>query len=366
VKAIRWRLLGGLAGRITLVSLAVSLVAIGVIALGVLVVARSTFDGLMIHAGSSAEVAQEMFDHGVALVFLVAAASAVCISIVLAMVLAGRLARPIDRMAGAASRVAGGDYAMKLPTDGPDELSSLAASMNRMSETLAEQERLRAEFIVNAAHELRTPLTNLKGYLEAMRDGVIEATPAQLDSLQEEVERLVRLARSLEALASTQIAPREARSERVDVSQAVRSALELARPSLEAKGIRCELDLPGELIAHAHNDHLSQVLANLIQNAQRYTPEAGHVAISAAAVDSSVVVSVVNTGDAIPEPDLPRIFDRFYRADQARTEGGSGLGLAIGKWIVEAHGGQIQAGNTSPHGAVFTVLLPIARAKALS
>ena len=339
------RPLGGLAARITLVSLAVALAAIALIAAGVLVVAQATFKNLMIQAGSSAGHAQDMFDRGVEVVFLAAAAIAAVASLVLAVLLARRLARPIHRMALAARHVAEGDYETQLPVVGPDELASLAESLNQMAARLAEQERIRAEFIVNAAHELRTPLTNLQGYLEALRDGVIEPTSEQFRSLQEEVERLVRLARSLEALAAGPASADAAEADTVDVAQAVRSAVELVRPAFDAKAIRCEIQLPGRLDARAHSDQLSQVLSNLLQNASRYTPEAGEVRVVAEPRRGEVLVSVVNTGAEIPPADLPRVFERFYRVEKSRdrARGGAGIGLAIVKQLVEATGGRVGA-----------------------
>ena len=334
-----------LAARITVVSLLVAFIAIGVIAIGVLVVAQSTFDELMVQAGASAAQAQTMFDHSVATIFGVAVLIAIAISIVLAVLLAARLALPLHRLARAAERIAGGDYATRVPRGGPVELASLADSFNRMAVSLAEQERQRNEFIVNAAHELRTPLTNLQGYLEGLRDGVIAPTPEQFGSLHEEAQRLVRLSRSLDALAEGQRTDGDVIHAPIDVSQALRSAYAIARPAFDAKDIAVDLTVPEGLVARAEPDGVAQVLANLLQNASRYTPRGGRASIDAVGRRSGVLVSVTNTGEGIPHHDLPFVFERFYRVEKSRdaARGGAGIGLAIVKQLVEASGGRVGA-----------------------
>jgi signal transduction histidine kinase len=347
--------------RITVVSLAVALVAIAVIAVGVLVVAKSTFDHLMTEAGTPAAQAQAMFDHGVATTFVAAVLVAALISVAVAVLLSTRLTRPLHGMAEAAHRIAGGDYDARVPNGGPDELASLAESFNQMALALSDQERTRRDFIVNAAHELRTPLTNLQGYIEALRDGVIAPTPEQFRSLYEEAERLVRLSRSLDALAENDRADRVIVRRRMDVAQAIRSAIEVTRPAFEAKAIRVELAVPDRLAARAEPDGVAQILANLLQNASRYTPAGGSTSIRAESQRSQVVVHITNTGDGIPPQDLPHVFDRFYRVEKSRdsARGGAGIGLAIVKQLVEASGGAV--GADSAEGVTrFWFALPAA------
>ncbi len=343
----------------TLVSMLVALIAIAVIVVGVLVVAQATFERLMVEAGTPAAEAQAMFDQAVTGIFVAAVAVAVAVSAGLAILLSALLARPLRQMAQAARRIADGDYAARVPAVGPDELASLASSFNLMAQSLAEQERQRREFIVNAAHELRTPLTNLQGYLEALRDGVIAPTPEQFGSLHEEAQRLVRLSRSLDALSATQTEPGD-RIE-VDVAAAVRSAFEVARPGFEAKRIAVEIAVAERLSVRAEPDSFAQVLANLLQNASRYTPEGGQAAIRATSERSQIVVTITNSGDAIPAADLPHVFERFYRVDKSRdaARGGAGIGLAIVKQIVESSGGRVGAASED-HTTRFWFTLPAA------
>ena len=335
----------GIAVRVALLSFLVTAVAVGVIAIGVLGVAQATFNRLMLEAGQSAATAHEMFDQSVVPVFLVAAAIAAVASLLLASLLALRLAGPLDDIAGAARRVAGGEYQARVRRSGPDELTSLADSFNQMAESLQQQERMRREFIVNAAHELSTPLTNLQGYLEALRDGVIAPSAQQFQSLHEEVDRLVRLSQSLNTLAEDNGSNTAKTLETIDLVPIVRAAVELARPSFEGKAIRVQVVLPDRLAVRAGSDQLAQVLANLLQNASRYTPEGGLVTLAAEARRSDVLVSVTNSGQAIPQQDLPHVFERFYRVEKSRdrARGGAGIGLAIVKQLVEATGGRVGA-----------------------
>jgi signal transduction histidine kinase len=353
------RRLRSLAAGITLVSVLVAAIAIGVIAVGVLVVAQSTFEQLMAQAGASASEAHDMFDHAVTTIFLVAVAVATAVSVVLAAILASRLARPLRQMARAAERIAGGDYEARVPRAGPDELASLADSFNKMASSLAEHERERRDFIANAAHELRTPLTNLQGYLEALRDGVIAPTPEQFGSLHEEAQRLVRLSRSLDALAENERRDAEGACQDFDLAQAVRSAFEVARPAFEARDISVDLSIPEHLVARAEPDGVAQVLANLLQNATRYTPPGGRASIRAESRRAQALVSITNSGDGIPPEDLPHIFERFYRVEKSRdaARGGAGIGLAIVKQIVEASGGKVGA-ESRDHSTRFWFSLP--------
>jgi signal transduction histidine kinase len=237
----------------------------------------------------------------------------------------------------------------------------LAQSFNQMAMQLEDQERMRREFIANAAHELRTPLTNLKGYLEALRDGVIEPDRATLDSLWEEAERLVRLSNSLDTLA-TGDAGLPAEPVELDVARAVRAAVDLAMPAIHAAGLSIRAEVPDSLPGRADPDGLAQVLGNLLQNAVRYTPSGGEVGVEARKVPRGIEVSVSNTGPGIPPDDLPHVFERFYRVDKSRaaTGGGAGIGLSIVRQIVEASGGEVGA-DSKPGMTRFWFRLPPAR-----
>jgi signal transduction histidine kinase len=335
----------GIAARIALAAIASAAVGLVILAIGVAVVGGGVFTELMMKAGDSAEHARRMYDDSVVTVVVAASALAVLASIGLAVALARMLARPLDEIGGAARRIADGDYAARVPREGPEELASLADSFNQMAASLERQEQMRRDFIANAAHELRTPLTNLQGYLEALRDGVIVADAATYESLHEEADRLVRLSRSLDALAEGDADTSPATRIELDLAAAIRSAIDLAAPAIERAGLRLETGLPPSLPARADPDRVAQVLANLLSNAIRYTARGGLVTVRAERRPADVLVSVTNTGDGIPADDLYRVFERFYRVEKSRdrARGGAGIGLAIVKQLVESGGGRVGA-----------------------
>ncbi len=339
----------GLAARIALVAVAVAAVAVGVVAVGIFVFGAALFESLMLEHGATVASSRAMFEESVTRTFIAAVAIALIASVVLASVMARRIASPLREIGAAARRVAEGDLAARVSRVGPEEIASLADSFNQMAERLEDQERLRREFIANAAHELRTPLTNLQGYLEALRDGVVPPDPEIFGSLHEEADRLVRLSRSLDALAEGDLAAGPPDLTDLALDAAIEAAVELVVPSFERRGITVRVETHAQLRARANADHLAQVLANLLQNAARYTPEGGHVTVSAQARPRDVLVSVTNTGDAIPPADLPHVFERFYRVEKSRdrASGGAGIGLAIVKRLVEVGGGHVGAESGS-------------------
>ena len=335
----------GIAARIALAAVVSAAVGLVILAVGVAVVGADVFTALMMEAGDSAEHAQQMYDESVTTVVIAASVVAVIASIGLAIVLARMLARPLAEIGGAARRIADGDYAARVPREGPEEVASLADSFNQMAASLERQEQERRDFIANAAHELRTPLTNLQGYLEALRDGVITADRATYESLHEEADRLVRLSRALDALAEGDAGTSRPVLVDVDLAEAIGSALALVSPSIERAGLRLTVEVPPTLPARADPDRLAQVLANLLSNAVRYTPPGGAVTVRAERRPGDVLVSVLNTGEAIPADDLDRVFERFYRVEKSRdrARGGAGIGLAIVKQLVEQGGGRVGA-----------------------
>lgn len=328
-------------------AVATALLAVAIVALGVVVVGGEVFTQLMMEHGEDAAGAHAMFDQSITTVLVLAVAAAVVASVAVAAALGRWIARPLRDIAAAARRLAGGDYAIRVPRDGPDEVVGLADSFNQMAASLEEQERLRREFIANAAHELRTPLTNLRGYLEGLRDDVLPADRATFTSLLEETDRLARLAAGLDSLAEGDARRGPPRLVQMDLAAAIRAAVELAQPAFERAGIALECDLPPRLDARADPDDLAQVLGNLLQNAARYTPREGLVRVRAERRPGDVLVTVSNTGPEIPPADLPHVFERFYRVDKARgPDGGAGIGLAIVQQLVEAANGRVGVDST--------------------
>jgi signal transduction histidine kinase len=184
---------------------------------------------------------------------------------------------------------------------------------------------------------------------------VITADRATYESLHEEADRLVRLSRSLDALAEGDAATSPPELVPIDLAAAVRSAVELAAPAIERAGLRVALEAPDTLPARANADHLAQVLANLLSNAVRYTPRGGLVTITAQRRPGDLLVTVANTSETIPPADLDRVFERFYRVEKSRdrARGGAGIGLAIVKQLVEAGGGRVGAASADGMTSVW-------------
>jgi signal transduction histidine kinase len=341
----------GIATRIVIAALVVVGVALAILAVGVMRVGADSFAALMEAAGDSAEHANEMFQASVAGVFVVAVIVAAVAAIGIGVLLARRIADPIRRLADAAERTAQGDLRATAPVEGPAEVRALAGAFNVMVDRLAEQDAIRRDFVANASHELRTPLTNLQGYLEALRDGVLPPDPATFDSLREEVDRLGRLAASLDLLAGA----RDDRPmpEDVDLGALVRNGVELARPAFTRRSVQVDVSTASSLVVHARRDELAQVLANLLQNAARYTPPGGRIKVVAALDGGDAQVRITNSGSEIPATDLPKVWERFFRVERSRdrSTGGAGIGLAIVKRLVEEAGGRVgassQAGSTT-------------------
>lgn len=335
----------GIGIRIAAASFAVGIVAVAILAVGVWVVGGSSFSALMESHGEDATLAREMFDQALTQILMVAIVVAVIAALLLAAIIGSRLAQPLADLGRGARRIAEGDYRARIERRGPEEVVSLTDSFNQMAAALEEQEHVRRAFIANAAHELRTPLTNLQGYLEALRDGVIQPDTATFESLWDEADRLVRLSRSLDQLAAGDALETPPRSIEFDLAVLLRTAAELARPVAADRDLTLTVEVPYELPVHGDPDRLAQVLANLLQNATRYARPGGEVTLRAERRIDDVLVSVLNTGDAIPADDLPHLFERFYRVEKSRDRhrGGAGIGLAIVRQLVEAAGGRVGA-----------------------
>ncbi len=353
-----WR---GIGAQVAILVLATTAVSLAIVAIGVIAVGRDTFAALMAEHGVSTTDANDMFDRSVTLVIVAALVLAGIAAVVLSVLVARRLTAPLREVSAAAKRLADGDYSARVDVAGPAEVASLACSFNQMAMQLEAQEQVRRDFVANASHELRTPLTNLQGYLEAMRDGVVQPDEAAFESLLEEVERLMRLSRSLDTLATGDVGGLPAGDPvALDLGAAVRAAVDLARPGLERAGVQVTLEIPADLRARGEPDVVAQVMGNLLQNATRYTPAGGAVVVHAEPGPAFARVTVSNTGVGIPAADLPHVFERFYRVDKSRdrASGGAGIGLAIVRRLVEASGGRVGA-ESEPGMTRFWFALPV-------
>lgn len=275
--------------------------------------------------------------------------------------MAARIAQPVVKSAGIAGRIAAGDYEARYEgqTDSR-ELVALTQSINSLAATLQAQEALRKRLTGDVAHELRTPLAAVSAHLEAMTEGVWEPTPDRLRSCQEEIERLGALVSDLEALAGVESGDMKLELSDVDLSALARDAGR--RFELEIQKKRLSFVVEGEAVARGDASRLSQVVANLMSNAVKYTPEGGHIRALVRREGAWAVLEFADDGIGIPENALPLVFERFYRVDKSRSRrtGGAGIGLAIVQSIVRAHGGTVEARSREGEGSRFIVRLPAA------
>lgn len=222
---------------------------------------------------------------------------------------------------------------------------------------------VRQTFIGNISHELRTPLAGIKAAVETLKEGAMDDPKAArdfLDRIEGEADRMAQMVRELTELSRIESGEMQLRMAPVRIADLVGDAVERLKPQAERKGVTLETTLPPDLPpARAEADRIRQVLMNLLHNAVKFTPPGGRVRISAAAEEDRMVVSVADTGVGISPDDLPRVFERFYKADKSRSTEGTGLGLAIAKHIVQAHGGRIWAESERGKGSVFTFTIPL-------
>ncbi|MDI6842850.1 MAG: ATP-binding protein [Anaerosomatales bacterium] len=305
-------------------------------------------------------------DYRTRLALVVAAFAA--LTFALAELLSRWLSQPLRDLATVASRFAGGDHSARAVPRGSVETRALAQAFNAMADEveraigeLKEEERRKSRFVSDVSHELRTPLTAIRGAAETLLDGdVSEEDERQfLASIVREADRLTRLANDLLTLQRIEGATGELPLGRVPLREVAKRAVEALQPLTEARGVRVVVtgDAP---IVLGDADRLQQVVANLLDNATRVTPEGGTVEVRIAAGDEGVSLQVLDEGPGIPEEALPHLFERFFRAQVSRdrSTGGAGLGLAIVAAIVRAHAGTVEAANRPEGGSIFTVRLP--------
>jgi two-component system, OmpR family, phosphate regulon sensor histidine kinase PhoR len=251
-----------------------------------------------------------------------------------------------------------------------DSLRGVVAVFHDIS-ALKKVERIRRDFVANVSHELRTPVTVIKGYAETLLSGALADDPQRserfLGIIQNHADRLSSLVRDLLTLSELESGEVSMHPQDVQLEGAIRQALLLVGQRGEEKGVTLECsDLSAEMCVSADRSRLDQVLINLLDNAVKYSSRGGKVTVQAAEEGDMVRVSVRDSGIGIPQKDLSRLFERFYRVDEARSrdKGGTGLGLSIVKHIVQAHGGSIHVESTPGEGSVFSFTLPKAAGQA--
>ncbi|HEY69053.1 MAG TPA: HAMP domain-containing protein, partial [Anaerolineae bacterium] len=275
---------------------------------------------------------------------LLAALSGTVIAVILGILLARTLTKPMRELTSAIRDMAKGRLRQQVPIRTQDELGELAQAFNEMSADLARSNDLRRQMTADIAHDLRTPLTVVSGYLESLRDGVLEATPERIDTIYDETQHLFRLIQDLRTLSLADAGELPLQTQAVPISDLLRRVTTAHEHRAERLGIALHLEIAPDLPEiEIDPERMLQVLGNLVNNALRYTPEGGTITLAALQEGDALVLKVRDTGEGIPPKILPKIFERFYRGEPSRTrrETETGLGLAIAKSIVEMHGGSI-------------------------
>ncbi|OLN32106.1 sensor histidine kinase [Desulfosporosinus metallidurans] len=328
------------------------------------------------------------------------------VALVLGLLLTSHFTEPLNRLMEAVRKVGKGDLSSRVEVEGKGDIALLAQDFNRMTEQLTRNEEVRRNMVADIAHELRTPLAVILGKLESIQEGVLPSTPETILPIQDETLRLIRLVRDLQQLSLAEAGKLPMNLKPVNLRQIVEKITEQFAIEFEERGLHIEVigDVP-EVIGDP--DRLTQVFVNLIGNALLHTPAGGSLSVLLAEAerpledaliddetrrrlrdvfrrkgekaeeanrnrrddngpsevrsDGWVQVTVVDSGEGIPEEELDHIFDRFYRVDKAREResGGTGLGLAIAKEFIQAHGGSIQVKSKPGVGSCFWISLPI-------
>jgi len=296
--------------------------------------------------------------------FLIWGASvAIAVALLLTFFLSRRILAPVRSLTSAAKRLGRRDFSQKVQIEDRGELGELASTFNSMASDLERAEQLQRNMVADVAHELRTPLSNIRGYLEAVRDGVIKPDADTIRSLDEEATLLSRLVDDLQELSLAEAGELKLACQAEDVAELINHTVAVAQARAAEKGAAVSIDLSDKLPPVNIDHHrISQVLRNLLENAVTHTTEGGVITVAARQQGNWVEVSVTDIGEGIPPEGLPNIFERFYRVDKsrARATGGSGMGLTIAKRLVEAHGGKIEVQSELGKGSRFSFTVPVA------
>ncbi len=275
---------------------------------------------------------------------------------------ATRLVRPITKITETAEELRSGNADARTGLDGDDEIGFLGRTLDEMADSIQADREMERRLTADVAHELRTPLQAIQATVEAMQDGVLPADEEHLGVVRDETLRLSRLTNAILELTRLERGAVPFTIKRIDLADPVRAAVETHRLLFETCELTLSVDLAEHVWVRADADRLQQAVGNLLSNAARYTPEGGRVEVSLRQDGRQAVVSVADTGIGIDEENLDRVFQRFWRADDARhrSSGGLGIGLAVVKEIVERQGGNIGAARRSSGGSVFMIRLPLA------
>ncbi|MEA4988410.1 MAG: ATP-binding protein [Anaerovorax sp.] len=302
---------------------------------------------------------------------LKSAAVGIAIAIILSIIFAFWLTRPIKTLVEHARKISGGDYTSRVEFKTEDELQELGETLNEMAEKLhlaveemEKAENIRREFVANVTHELKTPLTSITGFVETLQDGADENPQIRkkfLDIIAVETARLRRLINDILVISDIESGREINTDTDINVKEVIDEIINFLEPVIAKKSITVETHYPYEIYIGGDRDRFKQMMLNLIENAVKYSHENGKIKIDVQKSEEMINIMVEDNGIGIAKEHLPRLFERFYRVDKSRSQkvGGTGLGLAIVKHIVALFDGDIKVESEEGKGTKFTVRLPI-------
>jgi two-component system OmpR family sensor kinase/two-component system sensor histidine kinase BaeS len=311
-------------------------------------------------SGTALDASAEEFLAQVNRSLILAGLVAGVIALGLGFVLFRQITAPLNTLAQASDKIAAGDMTARARVSGNDEIARVAHSFNAMADKLAASETARRNMLADIAHELRNPIGIISSHLEAMMDGVFPTDTEQLASLHDETLLLARLVGDVRELSLADAGQLVLNRAPTDMRALVERTAAAFQPQAQEAGITLLTRLSEVPPIRADAQRIEQTLRNLLSNALRFTPAQGSVTVSLTSDAQSVRIEVSDTGTGIAADALPHVFERFWRADKARTraQGGTGLGLTIAKQWVEAHGGKIGVSSQAGQGTTFWFTIP--------
>ena len=283
--------------------------------------------------------------------------------LLLVSLLSRRALMSVGVLSTAARQLGSGNLSHRVPKLGPHEIGELGQTFNSMADDLQRAEQQRLNLMADVAHELRTPLSNVQGYVEAMKDGIMEPNEETLDSVHRQVLHLNRLVEDVKLLSLIDAGALRLNFEDDAVDDVLRESVNAFHTKANAKGVTLRTEMAEKLpVVRIDRARMRQVVDNLIENAIRHTADGGNVVVRVEMLSrDQITASVADTGEGVPDDMIGTIFDRFRRADPSRTRatGGAGLGLSIAKNLVEAHGGNIWLESSPGAGSKFMFTVPV-------
>ncbi|TFG72925.1 MAG: HAMP domain-containing protein [Anaerolineales bacterium] len=283
------------------------------------------------------------------------------------LILSSAITRPLRNLTSAAGAVAQGHFDHQVQVRTQDEMGQLSRTFNDMTARLRAARQMQIDFVANVSHELRTPLTAVKGMVETLRAGAMADTSVRdrfLSTVESETDRMIRLVNDLLILTRADSQALNLEREPVDIAELARKTVARIAPQAQSRGVSIIIsESPGVPLAWADRDRVAQVMLNLLDNAVKYSHAGGTVKVNIMKEDEETAwIQVQDQGIGIPADVLPRIGERFYRADKARARanGGSGLGLAIAQTLITAHGGRLWLESQEGEGTTANLTLPAA------